>query len=265
MPVRQSRRLHSPSSFVPLRPASPHPVLFAETTARASAHTPPRAKDSSSKVSSASRQTTTKTSPKTQFLTHYGNPAPPVIIQKSIGQTKEGKISHRPCALSGSCCCLITMCGGCRRRRGGSEAGAGGGRGSCATALAVVALAAAAVVAFLEGTAGGIAYAGDRWFHDCAKWDAESGRFLVSTFFGSGVAEVRAGREGKEEERVVVADPDAAGRLALGLAVDAPRRRVLVVYTDRPPRFGYAAVGAYELGSWRRLFLTRLEGPGESP
>lgn len=156
------------------------------------------------------------------------------------------------------------MCGGCRSRRRGSEAGAAAGGGSCGAALAVAVLAAAAVVAFLEGTASGVAYAGDRWFHDCAKWDAESGRFLVSTFFGGGVVEVRTGGEGKEEERVVVADPDAAGRVALGLAVDAPRRRVLVAYTDRPPRFGYAAVGAYELGSWRRLFLTRLDGPGES-
>jgi hypothetical protein len=68
------------------------------------------------------------------------------------------------------------------------------------------------------------------------------------------VAEVR-GDGG--EERVVV-----AGRIALGLVVDAPRRRVLVAYADRPPRFGYAALGAYELGSWRRLFLTRLDAPG---
>ncbi|KAL6901959.1 hypothetical protein ACP4OV_004835 [Aristida adscensionis] len=160
------------------------------------------------------------------------------------------------------------MCGGCRRRRprgpDGSvvAGGGGGGRGWCGTALAVAALAVAAAVAFLEGTAGGVSYAGDGWFHECAKWDAEGGRFLVSTFFGAGVAEVRGG-EGEEEERVVVADPDAARRFALGLAVDAPRRRVLVVYADRPPRFGYSALGAYELGSWRRLFLTRLDAPGE--
>ncbi|KAL6649803.1 hypothetical protein ACP70R_014027 [Stipagrostis hirtigluma subsp. patula] len=155
------------------------------------------------------------------------------------------------------------MCGGCRRRGRGPDGRptGGGGRGCCGALLAIVALAAAAAVAFLEGTAGGVAYAGDRWFHECAKWDAEGGRFLVSTFFGAGVAEVRAG-EG--EERVVVADPDAAGRVALGLVVDAPRRRLLVVYADRPPRFGYAALGAYELGSWRRLFLTRLDAPGET-
>ncbi|KQK22003.1 uncharacterized protein LOC100832585 [Brachypodium distachyon] len=159
------------------------------------------------------------------------------------------------------------MCGGRRRRRGGGSDAGAGGRGFCGPALAVVALAAAAVVAFLEGTAGGISYAGDGWLHECAKWDAEGGRFLVSTFFGAGVAEVRVGA-GKEEdalaERVFVADPEVSGRVALGLAVDATRRRVLVAYADRPPRFGYAAVGAYELGSGRRLFLVRLDGPGES-
>ena len=109
------------------------------------------------------------------------------------------------------------MCGGRRRRRGGSDATAGepGGWGFCAPALAFLALAAAAAVAFLEGTAGGVAYAGDGWFHECAKWDAEGGRFLVSTFFGAGVAEVRVGAGGEEAlaERVVVADPEVTGKI----------------------------------------------------
>ncbi|CAL4914063.1 unnamed protein product [Urochloa decumbens] len=153
------------------------------------------------------------------------------------------------------------MCGGCCRRQPGPDGSPAGRRGFCGPALAVLALAAAAAVAFLEGTAGGVSYAGGGWMHECAKWDAEGGRFLASTFFGAGVAEVRGG---EAEERAVLADPDAAGRVALGLAVDAPRRRLLLVYADRPPRFGYAAVGAYELGSWRRLFLTRLDVPGES-
>jgi hypothetical protein len=156
------------------------------------------------------------------------------------------------------------MCGGCcRRQRGPDGAPVGGRRGGCCGAiLAVLALAAAAAVAFLEGTAGGVSYAGDGWLHECAKWDAEGGRFLASTFYGASVAEVRGG---EAEERVVLADPDAAGRVALGLAVDAPRRRLLLVYADRLPRIGYAALGAYELGSWRRIFLTRLDVPGASP
>ncbi|CAL4939068.1 unnamed protein product [Urochloa decumbens] len=153
------------------------------------------------------------------------------------------------------------MCGGCCRRQPGPDGSPARRRGFCGPVLAVLALAAAAAVAFLEGTAGGVSYAGGGWMHECAKWDAEGGRFLASTFFGASVAEVRGG---EAEERVVLADPDAAGRVALGLAVDAPRRRLLLVYADRFPRFGYAAVGAYELGSWRRLFLTRLDVPGES-
>ncbi|KAK3151415.1 hypothetical protein QOZ80_3AG0245580 [Eleusine coracana subsp. coracana] len=156
------------------------------------------------------------------------------------------------------------MCGGCCRRQRGPDEKARGRR--CGSVLAVLALVASAVVAFLEGTAGGVSYAGEGWFHECAKWDAEGARFLASTFFGGGVAEVRVSGDGGAwgDEQVVVADPDVKGRVSLGLAVDAPRRRVLVVYADRPPRFGYAALGAYELGSWRRLFLTRLDAPGES-
>ncbi|CAN6289671.1 unnamed protein product [Urochloa humidicola] len=155
------------------------------------------------------------------------------------------------------------MCGGCCRRQRGPDGTPAGRRGFCGPALAVLALAAAAAVAFLEGTAGGVSYAGEGWTRECTKWDAEGGRFLASTFFGAGVAEVRV-RAGEAEERVVLADPDAAGRIALGLSIDAPRRRLLLVYADRLPRFGYAALGAYELGSWRRLFLTRLDVPGES-
>ena len=156
------------------------------------------------------------------------------------------------------------MCGGgcCRRQRGPDGAPGGRRRGCCGAFLAVLALAVSVGVAFLEGTAGGVSYAGDGWLRECAKWDAEGGRFLASTIFGASVAEVRGG---EAEERVVLADPDAAGRVTLGLAVDAPRRRLLLVYADRLPRMGYAALGAYELGSWRRLFLTRLDVPGASP
>ena len=89
-------------------------------------------------------------------------------------------------------------------------------------------------------------------------------RLLVSNFFGAGVSELRTKTKGKEkeEERVVLADPDVAVRVALGLTVDAPRGRLLIVYAYRIPRFGYSAVAAYELTSWCRLFLTRLDGPG---
>uniref|UniRef100_A0A0D9VT75 SMP-30/Gluconolactonase/LRE-like region domain-containing protein n=1 Tax=Leersia perrieri TaxID=77586 RepID=A0A0D9VT75_9ORYZ len=164
------------------------------------------------------------------------------------------------------------MCGGCRRRRRGAPgASPGAGWGGGTTALTVATLAAAAVVAFLEGTARGVTYVSDGWFHDGVWWDAEGGRFLVTTMTDGRVVEVRGGGgagagagEGKEEARVVVADPGAAGRTATGLALDAKRRRLLVAYTELAPWFGYAAVAAYELGSWRRLFLVRLDEPGDS-
>uniref|UniRef100_I1NME3 DUF4220 domain-containing protein n=1 Tax=Oryza glaberrima TaxID=4538 RepID=I1NME3_ORYGL len=53
-----------------------------------------------------------------------------------------------------------------------------------------------------------------------------------------------------------------AGRTVTRLALDAARWRLLVLYTDLAPWFMYAAVGAYELGSWRCLSLARLDGPG---
>ncbi|EEC67047.1 hypothetical protein OsI_33790 [Oryza sativa Indica Group] len=148
------------------------------------------------------------------------------------------------------------MCGDCYGASAGGAAearaaGAGGRRkrGCVGTALALVALAAAAAVAVLEGTAGGVSYVGDGWLHECAKWDADGGACSWKE---------------KEEERVVLADPDVAVRVALGLTVDAPRGRLLIVYAYRIPRFGYSAVAAYELTSWCRLFLTRLDGPGDS-
>jgi hypothetical protein len=55
-----------------------------------------------------------------------------------------------------------------------------------------------------------------------------------------------------------------AGRTVTRLALDAARWRLLVLYTDLPPWFVYAAVGAYELSSWRCLSLARLDGPSAS-
>uniref|UniRef100_A0A0E0BB18 SMP-30/Gluconolactonase/LRE-like region domain-containing protein n=1 Tax=Oryza glumipatula TaxID=40148 RepID=A0A0E0BB18_9ORYZ len=151
------------------------------------------------------------------------------------------------------------MCGDCCGASAGGAAearaaGAGGGRkrGCVGTALALVALAAAAAVAVLEGTAGGVSYVGDGWLHECAK-TLTGGACSCPTSLAPACPSSAPKRKGT--------DPDVAGRVALGLTVDAPRGRLLIVYTDRIPRFGYSAVAAYELTSWRRLFLTRLDGP----
>uniref|UniRef100_A0A0D3FHK9 SMP-30/Gluconolactonase/LRE-like region domain-containing protein n=1 Tax=Oryza barthii TaxID=65489 RepID=A0A0D3FHK9_9ORYZ len=113
---------------------------------------------------------------------------------------------------------------------------------------------------------------GGAWPHaptgPCSDLTGDGFHPTISVGPGSrgGGALLRAEAKGKEkeEERVVLADPDVAGRVALGLTVDAPRGRLLIVYADRLPRFAYSAVAAYDLASWRRLFLTRLDGPGDS-
>ncbi|KAJ6807781.1 uncharacterized protein M6B38_171420 [Iris pallida] len=95
---------------------------------------------------------------------------------------------------------------------------------------------------------------------ECAKWDASGGRFLVSNFFGGGLAEVSDVDVGAPAERTLMREPDVAGNVSLGLVVDGGRGRVLVVFSDLF-RHRYAAVGAYRLDNFERIFLTRLSGP----
>jgi hypothetical protein len=86
-----------------------------------------------------------------------------------------------------------------------------------------------------------------------------SEKFLVSTFFGGGLAEVSPIGG---EERVVVQDPAVAGNMSIGISIDRIRKRALVVYSDAI-RYRYGAIGAYQLGTWDRLFLTQLTRPGQ--
>uniref|UniRef100_A0A1D1YWA9 Tripartite motif-containing protein 71 n=1 Tax=Anthurium amnicola TaxID=1678845 RepID=A0A1D1YWA9_9ARAE len=108
------------------------------------------------------------------------------------------------------------------------------------------------------------------WVRECAKWDDAGRRFLVSTFFDGGVAQVAVpeveGAAGAHhlEERPAVQDADVAGNASVGILVDRPRERLLVAYSDVLGN-RYGALGAYEMGTWRRLFLTRLSGPGDEP
>jgi hypothetical protein len=44
---------------------------------------------------------------------------------------------------------------------------------------------------------------------------------------------------------------DAVGRVALRLTIDVLRGRLLVVYADQMPRFGFSAVAAHNSGSSR--------------
>uniref|UniRef100_A0A0E0IRS7 Uncharacterized protein n=1 Tax=Oryza nivara TaxID=4536 RepID=A0A0E0IRS7_ORYNI len=55
----------------------------------------------------------------------------------------------------------------------------------------------------------------------------------------------RVGTAGKEKEERVV----SGMRVALRFTIDAPSRRLVVVYADRMPWFGYSAVAAHNPGS----------------
>ena len=60
----------------------------------------------------------------------------------------------------------------------------------------------------------------------------------------------------------MIKDVDLAGNASLGLVVDRPRNRLLVVAADL---FGnrYGALLAYDLSTWKRLFFTQLSGPSK--
>ena len=64
------------------------------------------------------------------------------------------------------------------------------------------------------------------------------------------------------EEVTVVKDVDVAGNASLGIVVDRPRNRLLVVNADAIGN-RYSALSAYDLSTWNRLFLTQLSGPSE--
>lgn len=64
------------------------------------------------------------------------------------------------------------------------------------------------------------------------------------------------------EEITVVKEPHLAGNASLGIAIDHPRNRVLVVNADVIGN-RYGALAAYDLSTWNRLFLTQLSGPSD--
>ncbi|KAF3952154.1 hypothetical protein CMV_022259, partial [Castanea mollissima] len=110
-------------------------------------------------------------------------------------------------------------------------------------------------------------YHSSGWFRECAKWDHLNSRFLVS-FLEGGVAQLSLpkGSEGDDstvtvlEELTLIKDVDLAGNGSLGIVVDHQRNRLLVVSTDVIGK-NYAALAAYDLSTWQRLFLTHLSGP----
>lgn len=64
------------------------------------------------------------------------------------------------------------------------------------------------------------------------------------------------------EEVPVIKDAELQGNASLGIVVDRPRNRLVVVVADLL-RNKYNGLAAYDLSSWKRQFLTRLSGPSE--
>ncbi|CAH9081484.1 unnamed protein product [Cuscuta europaea] len=108
-----------------------------------------------------------------------------------------------------------------------------------------------------------IQYRSTGWLRECAKWDEEGRRFIV-TFFGGGVGQIAVPLDDGDSsvllETPVVKDADLYGNASLGLAIDRHRNRLLVAVSDV---FGnrYSALAAYDLSTWNRLFVTQLGGP----
>lgn len=108
-------------------------------------------------------------------------------------------------------------------------------------------------------------YHSSGFFRECAKWDDLNNRFLVS-FMDGGVGEIRVPEDHASgtvlKEVTLVKDADLTGNASLGIVVDRPRNRLLVAVSDILGN-KYNALAAYDLSTWKRLFLTQLSGPGD--
>ncbi|CAH2070863.1 unnamed protein product [Thlaspi arvense] len=108
-------------------------------------------------------------------------------------------------------------------------------------------------------------YHSSGFLRECAKWDDVGRRFLVSFMDGGGIGEVvpgdSDGDDGSDvlEEVTLVKDVDLAGSASAGIVIDRSRNRLLVAVGDLF-RNQYSALAAYDLSTWRRIFLTELSG-----
>ncbi|OMO82121.1 Six-bladed beta-propeller, TolB-like protein [Corchorus olitorius] len=109
-------------------------------------------------------------------------------------------------------------------------------------------------------------YHSNGYLRECAKWDEQGNRFLV-TYMEGGVGEVHVPKDHSPDavlkEVTVVKEFDLAGNASLGMSVDRPRNRLLVAVADL---FGnrYSGLAAYDLSTWKRLFLTHLPSDEKS-
>ncbi|KAJ0259078.1 Calcium-dependent phosphotriesterase superfamily protein [Hirschfeldia incana] len=102
-------------------------------------------------------------------------------------------------------------------------------------------------------------YHSSGFFRECAKWDDVGRRFLVSFMDGGGIGEVVPSSGDVLQEVTVVKDIDLAGNASLGIAIDRDRNRLLVAVADLLGN-RYSALAAYDISTWRRVFLAELSG-----
>lgn len=108
-------------------------------------------------------------------------------------------------------------------------------------------------------------YHSNGWFRECAKWDSDNHRFITS-FFEGGVGQITVSKEKDSlsvlKEVKLVEETELIGNASLGLTIDRSRNRVLVVNAE-VLRNRYGSLVAYDLTSWKRLFLTQLSSPSK--
>lgn len=103
--------------------------------------------------------------------------------------------------------------------------------------------------------------------HVCetAKWDEVGRRFFLS-FLDGGVGQVSVPDDYSPgtllEEVKVIEEIDVAGNSSMGIIIDRPRNRLVVAFSD-VLGFKYNAIAAYDLSTWKRLFLTQISGPSK--
>ncbi|XP_056845510.1 uncharacterized protein LOC108806524 isoform X1 [Raphanus sativus] len=106
-------------------------------------------------------------------------------------------------------------------------------------------------------------YQSSGFFRECAKWDDAGRRFLVSFMDGGGIGEVVPSDGGNSDdvlrEITLVKDVDLAGNASLGIVIDRRRNRLLVAVADLLGN-RYSALAAYDMSTWRRVFLAELSG-----
>ncbi|KAG2326052.1 hypothetical protein Bca4012_034777 [Brassica carinata] len=109
-------------------------------------------------------------------------------------------------------------------------------------------------------------YQSSGFFRECAKWDDAGRRFLVSFMDGGGIGEVVPSADGNSDdvlrEVTLVKDVDLAGNASLGIVIDRDRNRLLVAVADLLGN-RYSALAAYDMSTWRRVFLAELSGQSE--